>query len=119
MAFAIISDIHSNLEALNRAMEYIKGRDDIDDIIILGDIVGYGANPNECIRLCRDISETIVLGHTHIPVIYGEKKQPEVIKGKYYLSDEEKHIINVGSIGQPRDRNPDMSFAVFNENEWS
>jgi len=31
-------------------------RKDIEEIIILGDIVGYGANPNECIKVCKRIS---------------------------------------------------------------
>jgi predicted phosphodiesterase len=45
MRIAIISDIHSNLEALIRALEII-GQHSVDKIVCLGDIVGYGANPN-------------------------------------------------------------------------
>ena len=63
MIFAVISDIHSNLEALNGALEFIKTRDNIDDVVVLGDIVGYGANPNECITICKEVSDTIVLGN--------------------------------------------------------
>ena len=63
MSFAILSDIHSNLEALTEANSYIEKRKDIDEIIILGDIVGYGANPNECIEMCKNISNKIILGN--------------------------------------------------------
>ena len=206
MAFAVISDIHSNLEALSRALEFIKTRDDVEDVFILGDMVGYGANPNECIVLCREVSDTIVLGnhdkaafdketrsffninavssaewtkenlednnimflknlpltinrerflfvhssprnpggwqyisgiyeaqfqfnvfeqsicfigHTHIPKIFAGGRVPEKKNGKHYLYREEKYIINVGSIGQPRDRNPGLSFVIFNGDEWS
>ena len=50
MKIAIISDIHSNLEALEAVLNHIKTKS-IDKIICLGDIVGYGASPNECIEL--------------------------------------------------------------------
>ena len=45
---AIISDIHGNLEALEAVLEDIK-QQQIDEIFCLGDIVGYGPNPRECI----------------------------------------------------------------------
>jgi len=47
---AIISDIHSNLEALEAVLKDIE-KQGISDIICLGDIVGYGPNPEECIDL--------------------------------------------------------------------
>jgi len=52
MRFAIISDIHANIEALNAFFESIDSNP-VDKIICLGDIVGYNANPNECIDLIR------------------------------------------------------------------
>jgi len=51
MKYAIISDIHSNLQALRTVLDLCKK--DIDEIICLGDIVGYNANPSECINLIR------------------------------------------------------------------
>ena len=45
---AIISDIHSNLEALQAVLADI-GKHDVQDIYCLGDIVGYGPNPRECV----------------------------------------------------------------------
>ena len=45
MRIAVISDIHANLEALDAVMEDIRGQD-LEDIWCLGDIVGYGADPN-------------------------------------------------------------------------
>jgi diadenosine tetraphosphatase ApaH/serine/threonine PP2A family protein phosphatase len=47
---AIISDIHGNLEALQAVLEDIQ-RQGADDIYCLGDLVGYGPNPGECIDL--------------------------------------------------------------------
>ena len=57
----IISDIHGNLEALRKVLELLKGFD--SPIVCLGDIVGYGANPNECIRLIKDRQIKSVMGN--------------------------------------------------------
>ncbi len=62
MKAAIISDIHSNLEALQAVLKDIKKRR-IKNIFCLGDIVGYGANPNECINLCFKEADAIVAGN--------------------------------------------------------
>ena len=62
MRLAIISDIHSNLEALTevlKAAEHYKA----DRIVSLGDIVGYGASPNECCELVRSHAEVTLLGN--------------------------------------------------------
>lgn len=62
MRFAIISDIHGNLEALQAVLEDIDSQN-IDEIICLGDIIGYGANPNECLELVKSRCSVILLGN--------------------------------------------------------
>jgi diadenosine tetraphosphatase ApaH/serine/threonine PP2A family protein phosphatase len=62
MKAAVISDIHSNLEALQAVLKDIKKRR-IKRIFCLGDLVGYGANPNECIELCLKESDAIIAGN--------------------------------------------------------
>lgn len=62
MKAAIIGDIHSNLEALNAVIKNIKKRR-IKRIFCVGDLVGYGANPNECIELCIEEANAIVAGN--------------------------------------------------------
>ncbi len=62
MKAAIISDIHSNLEALQVVIKDIKKRR-IKKTLCLGDLVGYGANPNECIEACINEAEVIVAGN--------------------------------------------------------
>ncbi|MEK6816156.1 MAG: metallophosphoesterase family protein, partial [Nanoarchaeota archaeon] len=47
MKVAFIADIHSNMEALDSVFSHIQ-RQGITEIVCIGDIVGYGANPNEC-----------------------------------------------------------------------
>ncbi len=53
MRYAIISDIHANLEAFLEVLGEID-RSGADRIICLGDIVGYGANPNECVEIIKE-----------------------------------------------------------------
>jgi diadenosine tetraphosphatase ApaH/serine/threonine PP2A family protein phosphatase len=58
---AVISDIHSNLEALNAVLEDIDKRN-VTDIYCLGDIIGYGPNPRECIDQVRRC-QVVLLGN--------------------------------------------------------
>lgn len=198
MRLAIISDIHSNLEALTRTFEIIDS-EAVDDIVCLGDVVGYGANPVECLDLVRARCSTILLGnhdaaatdlnvavyftlnaqisarwtfaalpeqskellrsfahtkhvgdmrlshgspaepeewhyviseydttiafrsftekicfigHSHIPVIFSERGKVPA------LTSSGRHIVNVGSVGQPRDGNPQLSFGIFDTDSW-
>ena len=50
MRYAIISDIHGNLEGLNTVMEHAESNG-VDKFVCGGDVVGYNANPKECISL--------------------------------------------------------------------
>ena len=68
MPIAIISDIHGNLEALGVALDYIKEKG-IGTVYCLGDIVGYGPNPNECVTLLSDLCSAVVIGnHDHAAI---------------------------------------------------
>jgi putative phosphoesterase len=199
MKYAIISDIHSNLEALTKALEIIDQRS-VDEIICLGDIVGYCANPNECIALIRQRCSTVIkgnhdeallnesitthftkdarsaivwtrkqineehisylrtlpfsikkenvlfvhaspcypeqwkyifeeitaanafqcfsealcfIGHTHTPAIFSTAGRVNMI------TKDKRYLVNVGSVGQPRDRIADLSFSIFDTDTWS
>lgn len=54
MRYAVFSDIHSNLEALETALGVLR-RSHIDKFAFIGDVVGYGASPKECISILKDI----------------------------------------------------------------
>lgn len=217
--FAVISDIHGNLEALETALADIDRRN-IKLIYCLGDVVGYGASPKECldhviercaICLCgnhdqavfyeptnfnvgaeraaywtrqvledepnkakrnkrwevlgklpmrfedkgllmvhasprRPVNEYLfpedvytnpskiqanfdrldenhmasLVGHTHVPGVFLDDPffdPPDELPDPYLytITSDEKAIINVGSIGQPRDRDPRLCYAVFYE----
>jgi diadenosine tetraphosphatase ApaH/serine/threonine PP2A family protein phosphatase len=211
--FAIVSDIHGNLEAFTAVLAEIERRG-IQHIVCLGDIIGYGPNPAECLDLVmtraratlmgnhdfavfyepynfnagaeaacfwtrkqfendpdkarraarwkylgnlpvrlrtqdfvavhasprRPVNEYIFpddiytnpgkfvsiferferlcfVGHTHVPGVFLEGPDfysPDELDYKFELTDE-KAIINVGSVGQPRDRDPRSSFVVVDE----
>ena len=62
MRFAIISDIHANLPALDAVLADMKTYH-IDHIICLGDIIGYGPFPTECLRRIREVTNYVVMGN--------------------------------------------------------
>jgi predicted phosphodiesterase len=205
MRYAIISDLHANMDALEKVIEDIQ-KQKVDRHLCLGDIVGYGAQPQECIQAVQDLdcltiagnhdwaalgktnidyfntyakeatlwtreqlSEddskyldelplqenlpenfTLVhgtlynpelfdyiqtsydaylslqaldgnvcfLGHSHVPITFF---QGEMIS--YTLSQEislgngVKALVNVGSVGQPRDDNPKASYAIYDTDQ--
>jgi predicted phosphodiesterase len=59
---ALISDIHGNLEALDVVLEDIEAQG-ISEIFCLGDIIGYGPNPRECIDRVMDTCKMTLLGN--------------------------------------------------------
>ena len=198
MRLAILSDIHSNLQALEEALRLID-QFRVDEIYCLGDIVGYGGNPNECVALVRERCVKVVkgnhdlatvnlsysdfhpeagrianawtikvlkpehrtylawlpfrhvafdctfvhagpespidwehvssaeavsrqfphfstpvcfVGHTHVPGIVSEDLMAFTLKRGI------KFLINVGSVGQPRDGNPQLSFGILDTEAW-
>ncbi len=202
MKYFIISDIHSNLEALRTVLKEIE-TEEPDIKVCLGDIVGYGPNPDECTelifstfdlilagnhdqavagqystetfnplaRMAVEWTQTIIkyenisklkslklikilnditfvhatpiapekfgyilspreakknfsslttskcfIGHTHIPTIYIQNKDGFVEESTKILINfkkDKKYIINVGSIGQPRDRSSLASYGIY------
>jgi predicted phosphodiesterase len=207
MRYLILSDIHSNDEALSAVLARVR-RKKYDRVVILGDFVGYGANPNQVIERIRamrrariairgnhdkvvcgfdsgDLFNPVALkaarwtaekltprnrkflaalpigplavdglfvichgsprdedayifsdydayrnfresdasvcffGHSHIPSIFTLDPrgiQVDVVAGSKFslkLERGRRYLINPGSIGQPRDRNPAASYALY------
>lgn len=201
MRYGIIADIHANEIALEAVLRELKG---VEGIVCLGDLVGYGPNPNECVqrirKLCQPVlmgnhdlasigrmdldwfneyardallwtsqvltlenkryleglptkesfldfeivhgslrspteeyitstieakvslrlleKDVLFIGHTHVPSIFFEKDgrmYAERLQDKEEVSlgDGIKKIINVGSVGQPRDGDPRASFGIL------
>jgi len=62
MKYAIIADIHGNLEAFQTVLEDIKTQN-VNQVVCLGDVVGYNANPKECLQIVRDMNIPCVKGN--------------------------------------------------------
>lgn len=209
MRYLLISDIHSNLEALEASLEAAE-RLEPYQLMCLGDMVGYGADPASCIdtignranlilagnhdlavadvipfdefnpiarqaiewtqnilspedcellsnlplqyvdgdycfthaspidpmkfgyiRALEDVAEIFnhigqqfcFVGHTHLPVIVrmSEKtgKMEVVRETKVYAKNHFRYFVNVGSLGQPRDNNPDACMVLLDEDDQS
>lgn len=200
MRYAIISDIHSNLEALDAVLQAVRG-ESIDRYLSTGDIVGYGADPEACVARMRSLDPVIVagnhdwavagrlsldffnsyardaiewtrtrlgaedlrwlgglpltrrwaeitlvhatlngpenfdylltaydahlsleildtplcfVGHSHVPVTFAQNGTVTFsFASEFHLEDAAKAIVNAGSVGQPRDGNPDASFGIY------
>jgi predicted phosphodiesterase len=68
MVLAMISDIHANLPALEAVLADIEKRD-VDAIWCLGDVVGYGAQPDECSTLVEERCELCLVGNHDLAVL--------------------------------------------------
>ncbi|MBT9557416.1 MAG: metallophosphoesterase family protein [Myxococcales bacterium] len=62
MRYGIISDIHGNREALESTLAVLYGAG-IDRLACLGDIVGYGADPDACVDIVREHADLCVIGN--------------------------------------------------------
>ena len=72
MHVLVISDIHSNLTALEKVLS-VAGK--YDAVWCLGDIVGYGPDPNECIAVVRDLPNLVCVRGNHDAATLGEVDQ--------------------------------------------
>ena len=69
MKRAVVSDIHANLAAFEAVLEDIE-KQGVDDVICLGDVIGYGPDPRGCIQIARNF-KTNLLGNHEEAVLFG------------------------------------------------
>ena len=62
MKVAIISDLHSNSEALEAVLEHIRAAG-VERVYCLGDVVGYGPEPERCVDLVRERAQICLMGN--------------------------------------------------------
>jgi len=100
MRFAILGDIHSNLEALNAVLEDLE-KLKIDKIFCVGDVVGYGADPAECVKTAEERFELTVAGNHDMAVIdklnlgwFKDSAAKAIVWTKDALSMAEKEYLN-------------------------
>ena len=69
MRYAIIADIHANLAALMAVLTDIYQKEGIAEVWCLGDIIGYGPDPSQCIELLRRTKHICVVGNHDLAAI--------------------------------------------------
>ncbi|MCF8031843.1 MAG: metallophosphatase family protein [Desulfarculaceae bacterium] len=62
MRLAALSDVHGNLEAFRAVLADLQGQK-VEHTVLLGDVVGYGPDPEECVRLARELKLPTVMGN--------------------------------------------------------
>jgi predicted phosphodiesterase len=70
MRYLILSDIHSNQEALKTVLSFVR-RKPWDKVVILGDVVGYGADPNQTVDMLRALKPMSIVRGNHDKVCSG------------------------------------------------
>ena len=79
MRVAVLSDVHGNRHALEAVLEDV-GRTDAGEIWCLGDVVGYGADPNDCVDLVRERC-TLSLSGNHDLAVTGDLALDDFSRG--------------------------------------
>ncbi|HUV15723.1 MAG TPA: metallophosphoesterase family protein [Pelolinea sp.] len=126
MKILVFSDIHSNLTAFE---EVLAAAGNVDAYWCLGDIVGYGPDPNECIARVRDLPNLICVRGNHDAATLGEvdqqtfnheaslaitwtKRHLNAESQEYLLSLPEKLVINDVTIVHGSPRNPVWDYVM-------
>lgn len=87
MRYALLSDIHSNLPALDAVLRDVRSREDIGGIYHLGDLVGYAPWPNEVVEMIAtagiagvagNYDSTVATGYKHCGCKYEDERQEEL-----------------------------------------
>lgn len=101
MTVAIVADIHANLEALTTVLDHAASKG-ISRLVCLGDVIGYGPNPRECLqRLFK--SEVAIMGnHEEAVMFYGEDFNPKAKESIEWTKDQ------LNSPDYPREENYDL-----------
>ena len=99
MRVAVISDIHANLEALEAALIAIE-REGIDQVICLGDIVGYGPDPLGCIYRLQEVEALVLMGNHDQAIInpqsirsFNSNARPSLIYAFECIGEEERDYL--------------------------
>ena len=96
MKRALISDVHGNVDALREVLEDIR-QQSISEIYCLGDVIGYGPNPRECLDLIREKSKICILGnHDQAAMFDPDGFNPVALRAIYWTREQ----LESGSDGQ-------------------
>ena len=101
MRFAIFSDLHANLEATEAVLADAREHD-CTDFVCLGDVVGYNANPHECVEIVQKIECPVVKGnHDEQATLAGSSRSFNALAEtainwtREHLTDQDKEWLRV------------------------
>jgi len=99
LRYGLYSDIHGNLEALQAIVATFE-KEEVDQYICLGDIVGYGANPKECLECVKDLGSMLVAGNHDYAIagklnidFFNKYAQLAVLWTREQLANEDKEFL--------------------------
>jgi len=92
MRVALVSDIHGNRQAFEAVLADVAGAN-ADELWCLGDLVGYGADPNDCVQLARDHAAVCLAGN-HDLAVTGELSLEEFSRGAEIAARWTKDVIS-------------------------
>src|SRR5829696_2830074 len=88
MRYLVLTDIHGNIDALEAVL---AAAGPVDGHLLLGDVVGYGAGPNEVIACVRNLAPAAMIRGNHDKVIAGlevpESFNPAALQSAAWTSD--------------------------------
>ena len=87
MTVAILADIHANIEALTTVLDHAASKG-ASRIVCLGDIIGYGPNPRECLKLLFRSEIAIMGNHEEAVMFYGEDFNPKAKASLEWTKDQ-------------------------------
>lgn len=87
MTVAILADIHANIEALGVVFDYLNSKN-IRRLICLGDVIGYGPNPRECLKMLYPSEVAIMGNHEEAVMFYGEDFNPKARASLEWTKDQ-------------------------------
>ena len=97
MKVAVISDIHANKQAFEAALEAIASSD-AAEVWCLGDLVGYGADPDACVELAREHAAVCLAGN-HDLAVTGEVPLDEFSRGASLAAQWTQEVIREDNLG--------------------
>ena len=100
MKVAVISDIHGNRQAFEAVLEAVAASD-ASELWCLGDLVGYGADPDICVELAREHAAVCLAGN-HDLAVAGEIPLDEFSRGASLAAQWTKEVIAPGEPRLPR-----------------
>ncbi len=100
MRYTVISDIHGNLEAFQAVLGALS-LERIDNYLFVGDVIGYGADPKECIKLLKSLNPIVAIAGNHEWGVlekmgmsyFNELAQEAILWTRKRLNDDEKEYL--------------------------